>query len=90
MLVFIIFAGAIVGALVGFRFKISVLAPAILFAIAGIIVNGILCDHGPRMIALTALVAAVSLQIGYFVGGILQDGSAHLPAQTTASGAHGE
>ena len=74
----------IAGIMLGFRFKVIALVTAILLATAIITVSGIVSGHGPRMIALTLFGAVALLQIGYFVGGILQIMShAHLPAWTT-------
>jgi hypothetical protein len=70
MAVFLV-VGTITGVLLGLRFKVLVLVPASLLATAVITVSGFVSGHEPGMIALTVFGAVASLQIGYFVGGIL-------------------
>jgi hypothetical protein len=70
MAVFLV-VGTIAGVLLGLRFKVLVLVPASLLATAVITVSGFVRGHEPGMIALTVFGAVASLQIGYFVGGIL-------------------
>ena len=83
LVVFLVIS-TIAGIMLGFRFKVIALVRAILLATAIITVSGIVSGHGPRMIAPTLFGAVALLQIGYFVGGILQIIShAHLPAWTT-------
>ena len=83
MIVFLII-GAFAGIMLGLRFKVFVLGPATLLVTAAITVSGIASGHEPRMIALTVFGTLASLQIGYFVGGILQVMTpAHLLARTT-------
>jgi len=68
MEVFVVAIGAIVGILLGVRFKVFVLLPAILVAAGVIIITG----HGLKVIALTLLSTVVLLQVGYFVGAYLR------------------
>ena len=56
--------GTIVGMLLGLRFKVFILVPVILIAAGTIIVGG----HGLKMIVLTMVATAASLQIGYVLG----------------------
>jgi hypothetical protein len=78
MMIFIII-GTIAGILLGLRFKVFVLVPAILIAACAIIVTG----HGLKAIVLTVLATAALLQIGYilgcvvraYAGGYLQEGT---------------
>ena len=80
MIDFLIIA-AFAGIMLGLRFKILVLGPATLLVAA---VSGVASGREPRTIALTVFGAVASLQIGYFVGGILQIMiPAHLLARTT-------
>lgn len=80
MLAFLI-TGAMAGVLLGFRFKVLVLVPALLLATVIIIING--SGHSLSAIVLTVVGTAVSLQIGYIVGGILRPVvRAYLPART--------
>jgi hypothetical protein len=67
MTVFCIF-GAIAGILLGLRFKVFVLVPAILLAVVVIILS----SHGLKVIALTVFGTVVLLQIGYIVGCVLR------------------
>ncbi len=79
MVFFII--GAIAGILLGLRFKVFVLVPAILLAMVVIIRS----SHGLKVIALTLFGTVVLLQIGYIVGRVLRVmAREHLPAQKTA------
>jgi hypothetical protein len=66
--VVVVIIGAIVGILLGWRFKAFVLLPAILVAAGVIIITG----HDLKVIALTLLSTVVVLQIGYFVGAFLR------------------
>ena len=60
---------AIAGIALGLRFKVFVLIPATPVAVIAIVATG----HQPKVaLALTALGAAVLLQIGYFVGGAVR------------------
>ena len=79
MAIFLI-TGAIAGIILGLRFKVLVLVPAVLLATVIIIVSG----SGDRLsvIVLTVVGTAVSLQIGYIVGCILRAlARAYLPAR---------
>jgi len=60
--------GTIVGLLLGLRFNVFVLVPAILLASVTIAASG----HELKMIALTVFGTAVSLQFGYLVGCIVR------------------
>jgi uncharacterized membrane protein len=59
---------SLIGATLGFRFKVLILFPAIGIAFLSVAAIGIgRGDHGHEMI-LTMILIAVSLQIGYLVG----------------------
>jgi hypothetical protein len=62
--------GAIVGLILGLRFRVLVLIPAILLATAVIILSG--SGQKLSVIVLTLVGTVVSLQIGYVVGGVLR------------------
>jgi membrane-anchored glycerophosphoryl diester phosphodiesterase (GDPDase) len=82
MMVVFLITGAIAGIMLGLRFKVLVLIPAILVATVVIIVNG----SGDKLsvIVLTVVGTAASLQIGYVVGCILRVlARAYLPTRTT-------
>jgi hypothetical protein len=67
------------GVVLGLRFKVFVLAPAMLLATAVTIASGIMRGHAPSFVALATLGTLVSLQIGYLVGSVLL----YLPMRTT-------
>jgi hypothetical protein len=63
MEVFVVIIGAFAGILLGLRFKVFVLLPAIVIAGGVVIITG----HGLKVIALTLVSTVVLLQVGYFV-----------------------
>ena len=63
-------AGAAIGLLLGLRFRVLVLVPAILLATVVIILSG--SGHKLSVIVLTLVGTVVSLQLGYVVGSILR------------------
>jgi hypothetical protein len=65
MFVFLI-TGAIVGIILGLRFKVLVLVPAILLATIIIVLSG----SGDKLLTLVGTV--VSIQMGYIAGSILR------------------
>jgi hypothetical protein len=95
MAVFLV-AGAIIGILLGLRFKVLVLVPASVLATVVIILSEsghILSESGHELsvIVLTLVGTLVSLQIGYLAGGLLRYlVRAYLPAWTRRrrSGTH--
>jgi hypothetical protein len=76
-MVFTIFA-TFVGAILGMRFRAPVLGPAVLIVAAVAIVSGVASGDGAKAIALSVIVVAGSLQVGYIAGCIL-------PAMFTAT-----
>ena len=60
--------GAIIGMLLGLRFRVLVLVPAILLATVVIILTG----HKLGAIVLTLIGTVVSLQLGYIAGSVLR------------------
>jgi hypothetical protein len=88
MAVFLV-AGAIIGILLGLRFKVLVLVPASVLAAVVIILSE--SGHELSVIVLTLVGTLVSLQIGYLAGGLLRYlVRAYLPAWTRRrrSGTH--
>ena len=82
----IIGIGAIAGIMLGLRFKILILVPAILLATAAITVTGIVSGYEAKPVALTVFGTATSLQIGYIAGCILDVVVlALLPARTATT-----
>jgi hypothetical protein len=80
MAVFLV-AGAIIGILLGLRFKVLVLVPASVLAAVVIILSE--SGHELSVIVLTLGGTLVSLQIGYIAGGVLRYlVRAYLPAWT--------
>jgi tetrahydromethanopterin S-methyltransferase subunit C len=80
MAVFLV-AGAIIGILLGLRFKVLVLVPASILAAVVIILSK--SGNELSVIVLTLVGTLVSLQIGYLAGGLLRYLlRAHLPAWT--------
>jgi hypothetical protein len=80
MAIFLV-AGAIIGILLGLRFKVLVLVPASVLATVVIILS----ESGNELsvIVLTLVGTLVSLQMGYLAGGILRYlVRAYLPAWT--------
>jgi len=63
-------AGAAIGLLLGLRFRVLVLVPAILLATVVIILSG--SGHKLSVIVLTLVGTVVSLQLGYITGSILR------------------
>jgi hypothetical protein len=60
--------GLFFGALLGLRFKVLIVAPAIFVAVDIVAVSGTVRGDGIMWIVLTALAVAVSLQVGYIAG----------------------
>jgi hypothetical protein len=80
MAIFLV-AGAIIGILLGLRFKVLVLVPASVLATVVIILSE--SGHELSVIVLTLVGTLVSLQMGYLAGGILRYlVRAYLPAWT--------
>ena len=64
--------GAVAGMMLGFRFRVLVLVPATLFVAGVVAVAGLVGGQQLRVIALTAVVTAALLQIGYIAGCVVQ------------------
>jgi hypothetical protein len=62
----------LVGAMLGFQFKVFILVPAVGLALAMVAFNGVAFEEGTWQLVGTMVVVATSLQLGYFVGGVLQ------------------
>ena len=78
MAVFLV-AGAILGILLGLRFKVLVLVPASVLAAVVIILSE--SGHELSVIVLTLVGTLVSLQVGYIAGSVLRFlAHAYLPA----------
>jgi hypothetical protein len=72
-LMVVLFCGAaVVGAILALRFGIFVLLPAVLFAAAGLIAFGVLNGYGFLIIVFYLLGAAVSLEVGFLIGGAVR------------------
>ena len=85
----------LVGVVLGLRFKVFILVPAIGLALALVAVNGIVIEEGIWRLAGAMVVVATFLQLGYVGGSILQfvfcatraadHGRASLPTSTGVS-----
>jgi hypothetical protein len=64
--------GVLVGAVLGLRFKLVVLVPAIGFACAIIAAYGLGHDNSAWWLALAMIVITASIQVGYLGGFILR------------------
>ena len=64
--------GAIAGALLGIRFKVLVLIPAILVATVVVIITGHQIGQHVLAIVLSALATISALEIGYMVGCVVR------------------
>lgn len=79
MMVFLIIA-TIAGTLLGLRFRVFVLVPAVLIASVAVIITG----HGLHAIFLIVLATTALLQIGYIFGCVVQVyAHAYLQARTS-------
>ncbi len=64
--------GAAIGVILALcRFKVLILAPAILLAALGAVVSGLMTGLGPHAFAFSCLGAVVALQIGYSFGSVV-------------------
>jgi hypothetical protein len=64
--------GALFGAPLGMHFRVLVLVPAMLIAVALVTAIGVASDEGVRALAVTVIAVAASLQAGYIAGGVLR------------------
>jgi len=71
MAVFLI-TGAIIGILLGLRFKVFVLVPASVLAAVAVIINGSGEKLSVSVIVLTLVGTLVSLQVGYVAGSVFR------------------
>src|ERR1700728_4992504 len=66
MLIIILIVGAAAGTVLGLRpFKVVVLVPAVLLAVAAVVASGVATGLDPLPIALRLLATVASVQIGY-------------------------
>ena len=63
--------GAIGGIILGFRFKVFVLVPATLFLAGVIAAGGLAAGQQFRVIAVSVVLTAALLQVGYIVGCVM-------------------
>lgn len=71
--------GAAVGAVLGSRYKMAVLVPAMVFVSVATFAFGFGSGANPHSIALAILTILVSLQFGYVAGGVV---ASYLNVQT--------
>jgi hypothetical protein len=65
-------SGTLVGALLGLRFRVMIIVPAIFIAAAIVTASGTARGDGAAAIAVAVIVVAASLQVGYFAGAVLR------------------
>jgi hypothetical protein len=65
-------AAIIIGAVLGLRFKVSILVPVFLISSAAIFGTGIAHGEKPLSILLVAFLATTTLQMGYLAGAFIQ------------------
>jgi hypothetical protein len=61
-------ASSLLGALLGFRFKVYILIPAIFFAVGLVIFADLERGYGGWWLAISAGIVTVGIQVGYLVG----------------------
>ncbi len=64
--------GAVAGMMLGFRFRVLVLVPATLFVAGVVTAVGLVGGEQFRAIALTAVLTAALLQVGYIAGCVVE------------------
>jgi hypothetical protein len=74
--------GALAGALLGLRFAILALGPAIVIAAAITSVSGIEVGVGAGMLAFTLIEVVTAVQLGYLAGCVVRLGLAATPLST--------
>ena len=72
MMTVILIIGTITGLVLGLRFSVFVLAPAIFSSLTGLITIGVLNGHDARTITLMILAALASVQVGYLTSCVFQ------------------
>jgi hypothetical protein len=82
-MIMLVVIGIFAGALLGLRFGVLVLIPALGIEFAGVLADGIADQNGPWWIALAMIAIAAATQVGYFVGSVV---SAGMRARTAADG----
>jgi len=66
----LILLGVLVGGGLGLRFKMFVLVPAICGALVFVVANGVAHGDGFLRLALTMILIATALQLGYVLGSV--------------------
>jgi hypothetical protein len=72
MITTLVIIAAIIGAILGLRFKVSILAPVFLISSAAIFGTGIAHGEKPLSNLLAAFLATSTLQLGYLAGAFIQ------------------
>jgi hypothetical protein len=62
----------LIGGVLGLRFKVFILIPTIVLALALVAANGVVVEEGILRLVGTMVVVATSIQLGYLGGSILQ------------------
>ena len=71
-MIILILLSVLVGAALGLRFKVFVLVPVICGTLAIVVVDGIARGDSLWRLALTMIVIATVLQLGYVLGNVVQ------------------
>ena len=64
--------GAVAGMMLGLRFRVLVLVPATIFVTGGVTAAGLVGGQPFRVIALTVILTAALLQVGYVIGCVVE------------------
>jgi len=67
-MVMLMMIGILVGTVLGLRFKVLILVPVVCGALPIVVVSGIARGEGLWRLALSMIVIAMSLQLGYVLG----------------------
>ena len=62
---------ALIGAILGLRFKVLILVPAFVISSVAIFGTGIAHSDNPRSMLLTVFLAITALQLGYMAGALI-------------------
>jgi hypothetical protein len=79
VVVIISVGGALFGAILGLRFKVLVLVPAMLFVLVAALADGILRGQTLVHVVAAALIGVATLQVGYLAGVAIRFAWVRLP-----------
>src|SRR5581483_6636199 len=64
--------GLLAGAILGLRFKVQILVPAIMLTTVAVTIGGLFIEVSFGTIAISVLLSAIALQIGYFCPALIR------------------